>query len=51
MALDAIVVAAPAAHLAVGVVFYTAATTVIAEEAVVRVNIPTPLPNIAVHVI
>ena len=49
--LAAIVVVAPVGNLAAAVVVVVAATTVKTVVAVVRVNIPTPLPNIAAHVI
>ena len=47
----AIVVAVLVVHLAVVVASAVAATTETAEVAEVRVNIPTPLPDVAAHVI
>ena len=49
--LAASVVAVPAGNLAVAAVVVIAATTAIVVVAVVRVNIPTPLPDIAAHIV
>ena len=48
---EASVVAVPVVHIAAAAAAVIAATTEIAAIAAVRANIPTPLPDIAAHVI